>query len=322
MKALQIVAPRKVETVDVPVPQIADDEVLVEVKCCVTCPHWDISLYTGKDIFERPGHPIYPLPYGYIGHEMAGRVVETGPAVETLKEGDRVASLVSAGSDYQPGFYCEYINRPEDTVVRIPDEVSDETAANMEMCYRMVPYIRLLGLDNILGKRVGVTGMGPAGLIAIQMVKAIGAAETVAIDILPERLELARKLGATHALNSDTDEIQKLKDGPLQAAVDCSGVAAGLQVALDHVQRGAVSIFSVPHGETAFTTRHMGNNLLSGLKEGPTIEDARFTIALWQRKQLDTEALVSAKLPLERYAEGVEMLIDRKAIKVAFYPGR
>lgn len=319
MKAIQIMAPEKVEMVDVPVPPVADNEVLVKVGCCVTCPHWDITLYTGKDIFERPGHPKYPLPWGYIGHEMAGQVVEVGATVKTLKKGDRVASLVTAGMDV-PGFYCEYINRPEDTVVKIPDEVSDETAANMEMSRHMVPYIRLLGLNNILGKRVGVTGMGPAGLIAMQMVKSLGAAEVVAIDVLPERLKLAEQLGATDTVNSATDEIQKLKDQPLRAAVDCSGIAAGLQTALDHT-RGSVAMFSVPHGNAVFTTRHWGNNLLTGGGGAPTVEDTRFVIALWQRKQMNTEALVSVKLPLERYAEGIEMLIARKAVKIGYYPG-
>ena len=319
MKAIQIVAPKKVEIVDVPVPPIADNEVLVKVVCCVTCPHWDITLYTGVDIWERPGHPKYPLPWGYIGHEMAGQVVDVGAAVKALKKGDRVASLVYAGS-YKPGFYCEYINRPEDTVVKVPDEVSDEAAANMEMSRHMVPYIRLLSLNNILGKRVGVTGMGPAGLIALQMLKSLGAAEVVAIDVLPERLKLAKKLGATDTVNSATDEIQKLKEHPLRTALDCSGIAAGLQTALDYT-RGSVAMFSVPHGNTIFTTRHMGNNLLSGGGGGPTAEDTRFVITLWQRKQLDTGALVTVKLPFERYAEGVEMLMARKAIKVGFYPG-
>lgn len=319
MKAIQIVAPKKVVMVDVPVPPIADNEVLVRVKCCVTCPHWDISLYTGKDIFERPGHPKYPLPWGYIGHEMAGRVVDAGPAVKTMKKGDRVASLVTAGMDV-PGFYCEYINRPENTVVKIPDEVSDEAAANMEMCRHMVPYIRLLGLNNILGKRVGVTGMGPAGLIALQMLKSLGAAEVIAVDILDERLKLAKKLGATGTVNSATDKIQKLKNKPLNTVLDCSGIAAGLQTALD-CTRGSIAMFSVPHGNTIFTTRHWGNNLLTGGGGGPTAEDTQFVIALWQRKQLDTGALVTVKLPLERYAEGVEMLMAREAIKVGFYPG-
>jgi threonine dehydrogenase-like Zn-dependent dehydrogenase len=319
MKAIQIVAPKKVEIVNVPVPSIAADEVLVRVECCVTCPHWDITLYNGVDIFERPGFPKYPIPYGYPGHEMAGIVTAAGEQVTSLKIGDRVATLCTAG-EFSPGFYCEYVNRPEGLVTKIPDEVSYEAAASMEMCRFMVPYIRMLGLDNIIGKRVGVTGMGPAGLIAMQMLKSLGSAEVVAVDVIPERLELAKKLGADETVNSATDEIKKLKDKPLGAAIDCSGISAGLQIALDHT-RGSVSVFGVPHGNTVFTTRHWGTNILSGGVGGPTAEDTNFVLSLWRRRQLNTAALVTVKLPFERYAEGVELLMARKAIKVGFYPG-
>ncbi len=204
-------------------------------------------------------------------------------------------------------------------MTKIPDEVSHEAAASMEMSRHMVPYLRLLGLNSIAGRRVGVTGMGPAGLIAMQMLRSLGAAEVVAVDVLSERLKLAAELGATDTVNSATDEIQKLKDNPLGAAVDCSGIAAGLQTALDHT-RGSIAMFSVPHGNTTFTTRHWGNNLLTG-GGAPTAEDTQYVISLWRRKQLNTEALISAKLSLERYAEGVEMLIARKAVKIGYYPG-
>ncbi|MBI4023409.1 MAG: zinc-binding dehydrogenase [Verrucomicrobia bacterium] len=315
MKAIQIMAPKTVKIVDVPVPPVADNEVLVKVAFCVTCPHWDITLFKGVDIFERPGYPHYPIPWGYPGHEMSGDVVKAGSAVKGLKVGDRVAALCTAG-ETAPGFYCEYINRPEDKVARIPDEVSYVGAASMEMARFMVPYIRRLGC--IVGKRTGVTGVGPAGLIALQMLKALGAADVVAVDVNPARLELAMQLGATDTVNSATDEINRLKERPLQLTVDCSGIAAGLQVALDHT-RGTLSIFGVPHENVTYTTRHWITNIL-GAGEGPTVEDTDFVLSLWRRKMLDTETLVMVKLPFERYVEGIEMLMAKKAVKIGFYP--
>ena len=64
MKAIQIQEPGKAVLIDVPVPVIAEDEVLVKVVCCVTCPHWDLTLFKGVDIFGRPGYPKYPIPWG------------------------------------------------------------------------------------------------------------------------------------------------------------------------------------------------------------------------------------------------------------------
>jgi threonine dehydrogenase-like Zn-dependent dehydrogenase len=315
MKAIQIKAPKTAAIIEVPVPDVAENEVLVKVKCCVTCPHWDITLWKGVDIFERPGFPHYPSPWGFPGHEMSGEVAKVGAKVTTLKVGDRVATLCTAG-EHVPGFYAEYINRPEDTVAKVPDEVSWEGAASMEMARFMAPYISRLGF--IGGKRAGVTGCGPAGLIALQMLKALGAADVIAVDINPERLTLAKKLGATDTVNSSNDEIGKLKECPLHVTVDCSGIAAGLQVALDYT-RGTVSVFGVPHGNVTYTTRHWSVNILSSAK-GPTWEDTNFVLGLWRRKLLDMAPLVTTKLPFSRYAEGVEMLMARKAIKIGFQP--
>jgi threonine dehydrogenase-like Zn-dependent dehydrogenase len=315
MKAVQIQAPGQVAIVEVPVPEIAENEVLVKVECCVTCPHWDVSLYQGVDIFERPGYPHYPIPWGYPGHEMAGQVVATGARVQELKVGDRVATLCNAGED-RPGYYCEFINRPEHELAKLPDGVSYEAGANMEMCRYIAPFRRVLA--QLQGKRTGVTGVGPAGLIAVQMLRALGAAEVVAVDVIPERLALAARLGATDTVNGATAEIEKLKANRLQVSIDCSGIAAGLQTAMDYTTK-SLYVFGVPHGEARYSTRHWGLNILSGAAT-PDERDTEFVLDLWCQGRLNTDALVSVKLPFERYVEGIEMLVARKAVKVGFSP--
>jgi threonine dehydrogenase-like Zn-dependent dehydrogenase len=318
MKAIQLVAPGKPQIVEVAVPGIGDNEVLVKVESCVTCPHWDMTLFKGVDIFNRPGYPKYPIPWGYPGHEMAGVVVKAGRGVKALREGDRVATLETAGED-KPGFYCEYINRPENKVVKIPDAVSFDAAASMEMARSVSPNARRLG--DVRGRRVGVVGMGPAGLIAVQMVRAMGAAEIVAMDVQADRLALAARAGATETLNpADPGDLAKLQRKRLKACMDCSGHASGLQVALDHTD-GMVSVFGVIHGEAKLTTSHWlsGLSLVTALPM--TDEDTQLVIRLWEEQKLDTGMLVGARLPFERYAEAVQLLMDRKALKVSLYPG-
>ena len=90
-----------------------------------------------------------------------------------------------------------------------------------------------------------------------------------------------------------------------------------MQTALDHTV-GCVSIFGVPHGNITYGIRHWGRSLLSGAT--PAAEDTKFVLDLWQAGKLNTAALVSARLPLEQYAHGVEMLMAREAIKIAFCP--
>jgi threonine dehydrogenase-like Zn-dependent dehydrogenase len=317
MKAIQVKAPRRVDLIDMPVPELAEDEVLFKVRGCVTCPHWDITLYKGIDIFERPGYPRYPIVPGRPGHEASGDVVAVGSGVRHLKVGDRVASIVTPGEE-EPGYYCEYLNRPQDTVVGVPDDVSYEGAASMEMARYVAAYVRALG--DVSGKRTGVIGQGPAGLIATQLLVALGAEDVVAIDVLPDRLALAAKVGATQILSGVAEQdLEELANDPLEASVDCTGAASGLQVALDHT-RGPVSVFGVVHGEATFGTRHWRSGVYLTERRGPAEEDTQLVLELWRDGGLNTDILVSQTLPFEKYAEGVEALMDRKATKIYFCP--
>ncbi|NQU11571.1 zinc-binding dehydrogenase [bacterium] len=316
MKTIQIIAPGNARVVDRPVPKPAANEVLVRVHCCVTCPHWDISLFRGVDIFERPGYPKYPIPPGYPGHEMAGTVVAVGRRVRKLKTGDRVATLVTAGED-QPGFYAEYAARPENTLAPLPRGVSFETGASMEMSRYVRAHLKVI---DVRGLRAGVVGLGPAGLIALQMLRAMGAREVVAIDRLPARLALARKLGATETINSARPvPLRKLARAPLRASVDCTGAAAGLQVAFDYTH-GPVVVFGVVHGDARFGTRHWFQGTYLPRRMSPDAKDTEFVLDLWRKKQLETARLISARLPFAEYAKGIKLLMDRKAIRVAYYP--
>jgi threonine dehydrogenase-like Zn-dependent dehydrogenase len=302
--------------VDVPVPETADNEVLVKVAGCATCAHWDMTIYQGVDIFERPGYPKYPIPVGYPGHEMAGEVVKVGPSVSKFQVGDRVASVISAG-ERAMGFYVEYINRPEDTVARVPDNISDDAAASMEMSRYVASHLSAL---DPRGLRTAVVGMGSAGLIAVQELRAMGAAEVIGIDILDDRLQLARQLGVTGTINpARPEELQQIKDRPLDASVDCSGAASGLQVALDHT-RGPVVTYGVIHGDAKISTRHWFAGTHIPQRKRPTPQDTALVQALWRNGQLDTERFLGARLPFEEYAKGMEMLIAKEVVRVLYYP--
>lgn len=314
MKGIQIISPGNAKVIDVPIPEVKDNEVLVKVKACVTCPHWDITLYKGIDIFERPGYPKYPIPVGYPGHEMSGEVAEVGKAVKTFKKGDRVATLVTAG-ETSMGFYVEYINRPEDTIVRIPDNVPYPAGASMEMARYVNSYIRLLG--DVSGKKSGVTGVGPAGLIALQILKALGAKPVIAVDVNPERLKLALELGADDTINPSSGDAEKVRKEPFRSAVDCSGISSGLQFAVDNTS-GPVAVFGVPHGNIVYGMKQWRASILSG--GIPAKIDTDFVIELWKTGKLNTSAIVTAELPFEKYKEGIEMLIAKKAVKVCFCP--
>ena len=318
MRAIQITEPGRFRIVDTPEPAAGPGEVLIAVQACVTCPHWDTTIFRGVDIFERPGHPKYPIPVGYPGHEVSGRVEAVGEGVTSLQVGDRVATL-KAGGESNPGFYSELISRPAEMVTRIPDNTSYEAAASMEMAYHMSPYVRALG--DVAGKRVGIVGLGPAGIIAMQMVRAEGAGAVVAIDLVPERLELARTLGADQVVRIEPGTPSAaLEREPLQASIDCTGAGAGMQVALDYTVDGPVSPFGVIHGEAIYTTRHWRNRTAIAQRVAPAALDAAYVTGLWAAEKLNTEVLIGARLPFERYDEGVQLLLAKQALKICYLP--
>ena len=189
----------------------------------------------------------------------------------------------------------------------------------MEMAFHMSPYVH--ALSDIAGKRVGIVGLGPAGIIALQMVRAQGAGAVVAIDLVPERLELARTLGADQVvLIEPGTPPAELEQEPLEASIDCTGAAAGMQVALDHTVGGPVSPFGVIHGEAIYTTRHWRNRTGIAPRVAPAGPDASYVTGLWAAEKLNTEVLIGARLPFERYDEGVQLLLAKQALKVCYLP--
>jgi threonine dehydrogenase-like Zn-dependent dehydrogenase len=324
MKALQLVAPGRAEIVDVPVPRIGDDEVLVEVRVCHTCTQWDITTWRGVDIFEREGHPRYPLAPGATGHELAGLIVGAGRNVKRLKVGDHVAywgSPPGTVREHEGGGYAQFYAAHERSFVPYPKDFPLEQAALTEIFTCLTAAIFKAG--EVVGKRVGVSGLGPAGLIAVQALRARGADEVVAFDIDPARLELARALGAHQAIVPGSTEWQELLSGErnLDLAIDCIGVAPSVNN-LIRVTRDHVIIFGVAHGQIVFGM----DAWRKGLKleaNGPRPEKgAYYARHLLTSGQVRVDSFIGARLTLEEYATGVQLLIDKKAVKVAFDPQR
>lgn len=324
MKALQFTGPGRYQIIDVPIPEIEDDEVLVEVQVCNTCTQWDITVWKGIDIFERPGHPQYPLAPGATGHEMAGVVVKTGACVTRLREGDHVAlwgTPPGVGRPRELGGYAQYFAGHERSFVPFPKDFPLAQAALTEIFTCLTGALFKAG--EVVGKRVGVSGMGPAGLIAIQALKARGAAEVTAFDIDPDRLALARELGADRAYIPGSEEWRALlpRDEQLEVSIDCVGLAGSVNKLIE-VTREHLIIFGVPHGEIHFTMEAWRKNLRLE-PTGPRPEKgAAYAGRLLTTGQVKVDRFIGACLPLEEYERGVQMLIDRQAIKVCFEPQR
>lgn len=321
MKSLVIEAPGRAVWTDAPMPKPAAGEVLVKVLGVTTCPHWDMHMLAGQPMF--PGMKLqYPLLPGVPGHEAMGEVVAVGKGVKALKVGHRVVAWQDTGKP-RPGFYAQYNAFPEASLLRIPRHLSPAQVASLElaMCVE-VSFQQLAQIGGIVGRRVGIAGLGPAGLVAVQLAKAHGAREVVGIDMVAGRRALARKRGAdrTAAPQGQIWKPDRFGSKALDDAIDCTGLPASISFLMDRTRR-CVTIFGVLREDVAFTPRHLWGPglLLMGYADHNRAAGITALKAVREGK-LDLAALVTRTLPFSRYAEGVELLRRKAAIKILFDP--
>jgi len=213
---------------EVPRPEPGPDDVLIEVEVCGVC-HSDLHVADG-DWKQLGGIIKKPL---ILGHEIIGRVMQRGAAVENNEEnievGDRVGvpwvqwtcgqcEFCREGNENLcmrqritgvtvDGGYAEFAKAPASHVVKIPDTLSSEQAAPL-LCAGVTVHRALKKSKIRVGQRLAVFGVGGLGHIAIQIGRAAGA-EVTAIDISEEKLALAKSLGAARTLNATTSKVVK-----------------------------------------------------------------------------------------------------------------
>ena len=251
---------------DVPVPVPGPGEVLVKVKACGVC-HTDLHAASGD-------WPVKPTPPFIPGHEAAGIVAALGPAVTSLKIGDAVgvAWLHDAclsceycetgwetlcehqhntGYSVNGGF-AEYVIASAPFAARLPDNV-DFAAIAPILCAGVTTYKGLKETEARPGEWVVISGVGGLGHVAIQYAKAMGL-KVVGIDIAEDKLELARKTGADHAVNAlNKDAVDNVLSvtgggahGVLVTAVSTPAFAQALRMVR---RKGTVSLVGLPPGE-------------------------------------------------------------------------
>lgn len=320
MKILQIVEPGKSAWIDVETPSPNTGEVLVKVTGVTTCPHWDMHILGGKPMF--PGMKLeYPYLLGQPGHEAVGEVAAVGESVKNLKVGDRVAAWRDTGKPRQ-GFYAQYNAFHEGDLLKVPKYLKDSEIASLElaMCVE-VSFQQLAVLGGIKGRRVGIAGLGPAGLLGVQMARAHGAAEVVGIDPMPERRELAFELGAHLVLDPTSDDWPASRsEGALDDAIDMTGIPASIEYLMERTKR-AVALFGVLREEVRFTSRQMfGPGLILMGYADHNRKAAETALQMIVDGDLKLAPLVTQTMSFRDYEKGVELLRQKKAIKILFDP--
>jgi 2-desacetyl-2-hydroxyethyl bacteriochlorophyllide A dehydrogenase len=319
MKQLQIVGPNQSEWQDVDMPEPRTGEVLVKVDAVTTCPHWDLHMMSGEPMF--PGARVdYPLTPGQPGHEIVGNVVEVGPGVDGLPVGARVAAWRDRGANVRLGGYAQYVPFAADSLLEVNTDLAPQSIASLElaMCVQ-VTFDRLIKYDLIKGKRVAVSGMGPAGLLAVQMARAWGAEAVFAVDPVEDRRNRALQLGVDEVVEPKDGAFADAAGGPVDVSVDCAGAKASVEFLMGHT-RGAVALFGVLRDDVAYGWQQWRSKV-DILGYGSHNRDAaERALALIEDGRLDLSCVVTHELPLSSYVEGVELLRSQEALKVCYLP--
>jgi threonine dehydrogenase-like Zn-dependent dehydrogenase len=323
MKILQVGRGRASEILDVPIPEPGPGEVLMRIEAVTTCPQWDLHLRHNEPMFI--GHRFhYPYTPGQPGHEATGDIVALGAGVTGLTVGDRVSAWRDAGHNV-PGCYAQYALHKSENVIRVPAHLPPPATAPVELAMCVgATFLMLREMDALRGRRFGVMGLGPAGLIAAQMAKAEGAAEVIGFDLSAYRREFARTLGVDAVFDSRDDLAEKFPARPhkptLDCGVDCVGAKASVEFLMDRTA-DVVALFGVQREDYTFAPRHYNGLRLCGYK-GHSRKAAAYAVGLIEQGKLDLAPLATHHLPLERYAEGIDLLENQQALKICFWPWR
>ncbi|MGA2247783.1 MAG: galactitol-1-phosphate 5-dehydrogenase [Verrucomicrobiota bacterium] len=258
MKALVLKDRRLFAVEDVAVPELAADEVLVRVRTCGIC---------GSDVHGMDGSSGRRIPPIIMGHEAAGEISRVGSRVTDWKSEDRVTfdSTVYCGecwfcrrgeinlcenrrvlgvscSDYRRnGAFAEFVAVPQRILYRLPATLGFEQAAMVEAVSVAVHAVKRTPLGK--GAAVAVVGTGMIGILVLQALRISGCGPIIGIDLDPARLQLAQKLGATHALKADAPDlmetVRSLTGGRgVDAAFEVVGTSPTFRLAIDCVRKG------------------------------------------------------------------------------------
>ena len=240
MRAVQLVAPQELRYVDVPEPTLAPGHVLVRMDDLAVCGS-DLKFYD-RDLPTDS----YPLSPGRPCHECVGTIEASSVAAFT--PGQRVIALVRTGG------LVERAAVPADAVVPLPD--ADVDPALWVLCQPMGTVMYSVDrLGSVLGKRIVVVGAGPIGLCFTDLLVRGGAAQVIVTDVHDYRLDVARRLGATHVINAAQQDVaRRVAEITGGAMADVSIEACGLRETYHQVfdvlrVQGTVVIFGIPHLE-------------------------------------------------------------------------
>ena len=338
--AIIIGGKRQVEVKEFPVPEPGRGQVLVRMKAAGMCGSDLHNIYRTMNL-DDPGHY-----QGCIaGHEPSGVVEAVGPDCERFKEGDRVIVyhitgcrncsacrkgwIVNCTSDqrsvygwHRDGAYADFMLTEEYTLLELPDELGFIDGAIISCgfgtSFQGVRRADVSGYDTVL-----VVGLGPVGLAAATISKARGA-RVIGVDISPDRVAAAERLGCDLALVADDEALDKIReysDGHgVEVSLECSASQAGRMLSLEAARLWGRVVFLGEHGNLSLNPSFtliqrqltLHGSWMSGISE---MQDAIEHAVRWRMRPGE---IVTHTFPITQVREAFELSDAGEAGKVVF----
>ncbi|TAM60108.1 hypothetical protein EPN52_05960 [bacterium] len=339
MKAVVITGVESIEVRELDSPAMRANYALVRVAAATLC---------GTDLHQYAGKIKTPLPR-IPGHDFSGVIEEIAPGHERFKNGDRVVVKPSfpcgscahcARGDYGAcedkkliglhgeGCMAEYVLAPVANLVPLPEDVSFEAAANLEMF--TVAMNTMKRVQPRLGEWVVILGQGPIGLGQTRMASLSGG-RVIAVDVRREALEMARDFGAEITLNSNEcdvpEEVKRITGAGADIVVECVGAKATVdlifqvarkegRVANVGFQVGAATYDLIPIMLRSLTIHGVGGN--GGRGQYETV------LALTASGKIEPERLITHRLPLTEASKAFAIAHKKSepVLKIVLTQGR
>lgn len=320
---------------DAPVPEVGPNDVLIKIKKSSIC-GTDVHIYKWDNWAQKN----VPVPL-VVGHEYVGTVAATGSEVAHLEIGQRVSGeghLVcghcrncragkrhlcpnTVGIGYhKAGSFAEYFVLPASNVFPIPDDISDDLAAIFDPFGNAVH--TALSFD-LTGEDVLITGAGPIGIMAVAICRHVGARHVVITDINPYRLDLAKKMGATRAVNVMDEKIEDVMKSigmteGFDVVLEMSGAESAFQDMLRVTRNGAkIALLGIPSKDIAIDWNKV---IFKGLElkgiYGREMYETWYKMTSMLQSGLDLSPVITHRFHIDDFQKGFDAMLSGQCGKV------
>lgn len=318
-----------------PIPEVGHNDIRIKIRKTAIC-GTDMHIFNWD---EWSQHTI-PVPM-IVGHEYVGEVVEIGSEVKGFTVGDRVSgeghitcghcrncragrihlcrNTIGVGVNRQ-GAFAEYLVIPAFNAFKIPANISDDMAAIFDPFGNAVH--TALSFD-LVGEDVLITGAGPIGIMAAAVAKHVGARNVVITDINEYRLGLARKMGATRAVNVANESLADvmtelgMTEG-FDVALEMSGVPSAFSDMLAKMNHGGkIAMLGIPSKGVAIDWNQV---IFKGLTikgiYGREMFETWYKMVSLLQSGLDLSPMITHTMPVDDFAKGFEIMGSGQSGKV------